>query len=91
MRMALGAEQTNVVALMTWNGVSLSLVGIGVGLMLALGLSRFVSTFLYGVKSMDPTIYVASALALLLVSAAAALLPALRARRMMPASVLREE
>jgi putative ABC transport system permease protein len=91
LRMALGAEQKNVVALMTWNGVSLSLVGIGVGLLLALGLSRFVSTFLYGVKSMDPTIYVASALALLVVSAAAALLPAMRARRMMPASVLREE
>ena len=38
-----------------------------------------------------PMIYAASALALLVVSAAAALLPALRARRMMPASVLREE
>ncbi|MEP7344451.1 MAG: ADOP family duplicated permease [Gemmatimonadaceae bacterium] len=91
LRMALGAEQRAMVTLMTWNGVSLACVGVGLGLVIAAGLSRFVSTFLYGVKSIDLPIYAASATALLIISAAAAMIPALRARRLTPASVLREE
>ena len=79
------------VTLMTWNGVSLACVGIVAGLVIAAGLSRFVSTFLFGVKSIDVPIYAASAAALLVVSAAAAVIPALRARLLTPASVLREE
>ena len=89
--MALGADQRAMVTLMTWNGVSLACVGVGVGLVIAAGLSRFVSSFLFGVKSIDLTIYAASATVLIAVSAAAAMIPALRTRRMTPASVLREE
>jgi putative ABC transport system permease protein len=91
LRMALGAEQRSMVTLMTWNGLSLACVGVGTGLVIAAGLSRFISTFLFGVKSIDLPIYAASAAALLVVSAAAAMLPALRARQLTPASVLREE
>ena len=50
-----------------------------------------VSAFLYGVKSVDVTIYALAAVSLIAVSTAAALVPALRTRRMTPASVLRDE
>jgi predicted permease len=91
LRMALGADQKSVVALMTWNGVSLAVAGVVMGLVLSAGLSRWVSAFLYGVKSVDVTIYALAAVSLIAVSTAAALVPALRTRRMTPASVLRDE
>lgn len=91
LRMALGAAPRAMVTLMTWNGVSLAAIGVGAGLVTAAALSRFVSSFLFGVKSIDLPIYATSAAALLLVSAAAAAIPALRARKLTPASVLREE
>jgi ABC-type lipoprotein release transport system permease subunit len=57
----------------------------------ALGLSRFLGTFLYDVKPLEPVVYMLCAGGVLAVTALASLLPALSARRMAPASVLRED
>lgn len=91
LRLALGARPGEVVRLMTWSGVHMGLAGIGIGIVVALGLSRFLGAFLYGVKPLDPAVYAMCAGGVLLVTATASLVPALAARRLAPAAVLRED
>jgi putative ABC transport system permease protein len=91
LRVALGATPRKVLALIIGQGMRPILIGIGIGLAGALGLSRFVSSLLFGVKPVDPVTYVAVAL---LVAAAALLscyVPALRALRVDPVAALRQE
>ena len=91
MRVALGATPRKVLALIIGQGMRPILIGIGIGLAGAMGLSRFVSSLLFGVKPVDPLTYVAVAL---LVAAAALLscyVPALRALRVDPVAALRQE
>jgi putative ABC transport system permease protein len=91
LRVALGATPRKVLALIIGQGMRPILIGIGIGLAGALGLSRFVSSLLFGVKPVDPLTYGAVAL---LVAAAALLscyVPALRALRIDPVAALRQE
>jgi ABC-type antimicrobial peptide transport system permease subunit len=69
----------------------LALVGIGIGLVAAFGLTRLIESQLYGVAATDPLTFVLVAGILALTALLANLLPALRAMRMDPAVVLREE
>ena len=91
LRLALGAQPGEVVRLIMWSGASMGVTGIAIGLLGALGLSRFLGAFLYGVQPLDIRVYAMCAGAVLAVTALASLVPALGARRLAPAAVLRED
>ena len=90
-RIALGATSTNVVALLVRRGRLIVGVGVAVGGVAAIAGGKLVATMLYGVKPTDPASLVASAAVLVSPTAAASLIPALRARSVDPALVLRDE
>jgi ABC-type antimicrobial peptide transport system permease subunit len=91
LRLALGARPSEVVGLITWSGASMGVAGIVIGIVGALGLSRFLGAFLYGVQPLDPVVYALCAGGVLAVTALASLVPALGAGRLAPAAVLRED
>jgi ABC-type antimicrobial peptide transport system permease subunit len=72
-------------------GASLAAIGVAVGIVGALALSRLLESLLYGIGSSDPLSLGAAGVALLLVAVLAALIPAIRASRADPALVLREQ
>ena len=72
-------------------GVALAAIGIVVGLVAALALSRLVRGLLYDVTATDPVTFVAVPALLLVVAAVASLVPALRAVRVSPLVALRSE
>jgi putative ABC transport system permease protein len=90
-RVALGAGRGDVLGLVAT--LSLKLVGLGViiGLVMAYGLTRFIASFLYGVKAADPLTYAAVALALACVAMLATYIPARRAMKVDPLVALRYE
>jgi predicted permease len=90
-RMALGAPGRSVVALVLGGVARVAALGIGAGVVLALGLSRYAASLLYGVRATDPATYAAVAATLGAVALAAAALPARRASRVDPARTLRAE
>jgi len=90
-RIALGADRGDVLRLVLRQGMRLALLGIGIGLVAALGLTRLIESQLYGVAATDPSTFLLVAGILALTALVANLLPALRAMRMDPAGVLREE
>lgn len=90
-RMALGAERSDVLGMVVRQGAALAAAGISPGLGGALALTRLLKTMLFGVGVTDiPTLLVAP-LVLLLAVLAAALVPALRATRISPLVALRHE
>ena len=91
LRLALGARPAEVVRLITWSGASMGLGGILIGLVGAIAMSRFLRAFLFGVQPLDVGVYALCAGGVLLVTALASLVPALAARRLAPAAVLRED
>ena len=90
-RIALGAEPDAVARMITRQGLVLTGVGIGGGLVLFALVGRFLKSFLFGVDAADPVTLGAAALALIGVSALASWIPARRAARVDPAGALRAE
>ena len=90
-RMALGAGQRDVRALFLRHGLVLSGVGIALGVLGAAGLTRLMSSLLFGVNPVDWVTYVAVALGLGVTAVLASYLPAMRAARVDPAIALRYE
>jgi putative ABC transport system permease protein len=90
-RMALGAQRANVLGLVTKLGLKLTGIGVGIGILLALGLTRLMSTVLYGVKASDPITYAAVAFGLGCVAMLACFIPARRATKVDPMVALRYE
>jgi putative ABC transport system permease protein len=90
-RMALGAAGRDVLAMVLREGLTLTLLGVAIGAVVALGSARFLSSFLYGISGSDPLTYLVVAVTLSLVAALASLLPARRATKVDPASALRAE
>jgi putative ABC transport system permease protein len=90
-RMALGAESRNVLAMLVGYGSRLALLGVGIGLLAALGVTRFLTSFLYGVQPTDAFTFALVALLLTAVALLACYLPARRALRIDPIIALRYE
>jgi predicted permease len=88
-RMALGARRGNVAQLVLVSGAKMALLGCGLGVTGSLVLSRFVGSFLFGVSPTDPTLYLASAVVMMLMALVASALPAARAASADPVSALR--
>ncbi len=90
-RQALGATAADLIRLVLGEGVRLGVLGLTVGLLLALGLVRLLSSQLYDVSPLDPGVYAGVSALLLGAVLAACWLPARRAARTDPMTVLREE
>ncbi len=90
-RMALGAERSAVIWLVMKEVLMLLGIGLAIGIPTAIGLGRYVSAQLYGVKASDPWIAVATVAVLAFVSVLAGLIPARRASRIDPILALRYE
>jgi putative ABC transport system permease protein len=90
-RSALGAQGTDLLGLVLRQGLSLAAVGIAIGLVGALVLSRFLQSLLFGVGSLDPVTFLVTPLVLLAVTFLATFLPARRATRVDPMVALRYE
>jgi len=90
-RITLGAQRKDVLALVVGQGLKLALLGLALGLVAALTLTRFMETLLHGVRPTDPATFVGVSLLLLLVAGLACWLPARRATKLDPMTVLRHE
>jgi predicted permease len=90
-RIALGARPRDVLRLVVGEGVRLTLIGAGVGLLGALGLTQLMSSLLFGVSAMDPGTLITVTLILMFVAMVACYVPARRATRTDPISALRYE
>jgi putative ABC transport system permease protein len=90
-RMALGAEQSDIIKLVVRQGVMLAVAGIAIGIGAATGLTRVLQSFLFEVSATDPYTFAAVSVLLLLVALLASLLPARRAMKIDPIQSLRCE
>lgn len=91
MRLALGAERGEVLRMVLRQGLALIAAGVGFGLAAAFGVSRVLSSLLFGVTASDAATYVTIPVLLVLAGLAASCAPALRATRVDPIEALRAE
>ncbi len=91
LRMALGAQASQVLRMVVGGGLRLALLGVALGLLGALALTRVLQAALYRVSAADPLTFAAVSLLLLVVATLAAWVPARRATLMDPMAPLRAE
>jgi len=91
MRMALGARTADIMALVFRQGFAMIGLGIGIGILVALGVTRFFSSLLVGVSTTDAASFASTTALLVVVAVAATYLPARRAASVDPLSALRHE
>jgi predicted permease len=90
-RRALGANAANVTSLVVRQGVTLGAMGLGIGGVITAISTRAMQGLLFGVKPLDPAVFLAGATVLLVAALLACVIPSTRASRIDPASILREE
>ncbi|HXS76087.1 MAG TPA: FtsX-like permease family protein, partial [Terracidiphilus sp.] len=90
-RMALGADRITVLRQILREGLGVTLIGVAIGLLAALSLSRIMADYVYGIKATDPLTYAAATFVLILASLAACFIPARRAASVDPMRALRNE
>jgi putative ABC transport system permease protein len=90
-RMALGAQRSDVLKMTVGQGLRLVLTGVAIGLAAAFILTRVMSTLLFGVSPTDPLTFVSISIVLVGVAVLASYIPALRATRVDPMFALRYE
>jgi putative ABC transport system permease protein len=91
LRLALGALRGQIVRRFLMQGVSVAVAGCAAGVLLAVGLGRLLADMLFGVSSLDPGTFGGVIILVLTVAALASLAPAIRAARVNPMQVLRDE
>jgi ABC-type antimicrobial peptide transport system permease subunit len=90
-RIALGAQQRDVLRLMLGEGMKMALIGVAIGIAVALGLTHLMVNILFGVSATDPLTFLAVATLLVLVALTACWIPARRDTRVDPLVALRYE
>jgi putative ABC transport system permease protein len=90
-RRALGAQRANVLRLVLGQSLTLTSVGIGLGVAGAAAVTRYLRGMLFGLTPLDPTTFIGVAALFAIVATLAALLPAHRATRIDPLVALRNE
>ncbi|MBO0725746.1 MAG: ABC transporter permease [Blastocatellia bacterium] len=90
-RMALGAQSSNVLRMVIWRGISLALAGAVIGLAAALALTRVAKNLLFNVSATDPVTFAMIALLLIAVALVASFIPARRAAKVDPLLAIRYE
>jgi putative ABC transport system permease protein len=90
-RLALGAQQSDILRLAIGQGMQLALAGLALGLVAALALTRWLKNLLFDISATDPLTFVAIALLLAGITLLACYLPARRATRVNPLIALRRE
>jgi predicted permease len=90
-RMALGAQRRDVLRLVTGDALTITLAGVGLGLLISLASTNLLRGFLYGLSPTDAATYAGAALLWTAVSLVASCVPAYRATRVDPSIALREE
>jgi putative ABC transport system permease protein len=91
LRMAIGAMPGDVLKMVVGDGMKLAAMGVVIGTVAAVVLSRFVASMLFEVEVSDPVSYSGTALVLLLVAALACYIPARRAMRVDPMVTLQQD
>jgi putative ABC transport system permease protein len=90
-RVALGAQGSDVIRLVVTDGLRVAVVGVAIGVAVSLSAGRWVKPLLFGVSATDPSVFVIVTATLLLVAVAASWIPALRASRVDPNVALRTD
>jgi putative ABC transport system permease protein len=89
-RIALGATPSTIAKMIVSRGVGLTGAGVGIGLVLSAMIAPLLATLLYGVRPLDPEVFLAVPLILMVVAFLASYIPARRAARVNPVVALRE-
>jgi len=90
-RIALGAQRGDVFRMIIGQGLAITLIGVGVGLVAALALTQFLSSQLFKVSTADPLTFALVSLLLTLIASFACWIPARRATKVDPMIALRSE
>jgi len=91
LRMALGAQQSDVLRMIIGRGLTLACVGVGTGLVISMITTRLMARMLFHIRPTDPLTFATMVVLLFLVSSAASGVPAYRAALLDPMKTLREQ